>query len=295
MALEKIILFYGFTPVADPNAMRLWQRDLCEGLELRGRILISSHGINATLGGDIDALRTYVRKTREFPGLRDIDVKWSLGSAQDFPRLSVRVRDEIVSFGVPEELKVEPGAVIGGGEHLTPEQVHDLVAARGADVVFFDGRNAFEARIGRMKDAVVPDTHTTHDFVSELDSGRFDHLKDKAVVTYCTGGVRCEILTVLMRNRGFSEVYQMHGGIVRYAEQFGNDGLWEGSLYIFDRRMNQEFGDDTKVIGTCDLCGASTSTFINCNNLSCRHLILMCTACQQTPSSRDCSASHSQN
>ncbi|MFX4798033.1 rhodanese-like domain-containing protein, partial [Acinetobacter baumannii] len=87
---------------------------------------------------------------------------------------------------------------------------------RGNEVVFFDGRNAMEAQIGKFRDAIVPDTETTRDFIAEIESGKYDDLKDKPVVTYCTGGIRCEVLSVLMRNRGFNEVYQLDGGIVRY-------------------------------------------------------------------------------
>src|SRR5699024_8056848 len=140
------------------------------------------------------------------------------GASLDFPKLSVKVRDEIVSFGAPDELKVDASGVIGGGTHVTPEQVNELVADRGDDVVFFDGRNAFEAAIGRFRNAVVPDVDNTRDFVEVLDSGAYDHLKDKPIVTYCTGGIRCEVLSSLMRSRGFDEVYQINGGIVRYGE-----------------------------------------------------------------------------
>ncbi len=155
-------------------------------------------------------------------------MKWSDGTGTDFPRLSVKVRREIVTFGVPDEVKVDEHGVVGGGEHLSPLALHALMSDRD-DVVFFDGRNRFEARIGRFRDAIVPDVATTRDFVAELDSGRYDHLKSRPVVTYCTGGgVRCEVLSALMRNRGFDEVYQLDGGIVRYGgETFGGDGgLW---------------------------------------------------------------------
>ncbi|HCB59880.1 MAG TPA: hypothetical protein DEP82_18725, partial [Arthrobacter bacterium] len=101
MALNRIVLFYGFTPIADPDAVRLWQRALCEKLGLTGRILISKDGINATVGGEIVAVKQYVKTTREYKGFHGIDVKWSDGGAEDFPRLSVKVRDEIVSFGAP--------------------------------------------------------------------------------------------------------------------------------------------------------------------------------------------------
>ncbi|HUZ40298.1 MAG TPA: rhodanese-related sulfurtransferase [Acidimicrobiales bacterium] len=292
MRPQKIILFYEFTPLDDPDAIRLWQRTLCEKLSLKGRILISHHGINGTLGGDIDDLRRYVAATKEFAGFRMIDFKWSEGSADDFPRLRVRVRDEVVSFGATDELTVDHRGVVGGGDRLSPQEIHELVERRGDDVVFFDARNAFEAEIGRFKDAVIPRVRATRDFATVLDSGCYDHLKHKAVVTYCTGGVRCEVLSALMIRRGFQEVYQLDGGIVRYGEAFGDDGLWEGSLYLFDARMHHEFSDHSKVLGACERCAAPTSQYHNCANLACRKLILLCRVCEMDNVSTNCAPHH---
>ena len=290
----KVILYYAFTPLADPEAIRLWQLTLCESLGLKGRILISHHGINGTLGGDMAAVKKYIKATKQYLPFKETQFKWSEGTGNDFPRLKVKVRDEIVSFGAPDDLRVNENGVVGGGVHLKPEELHELVEAKGDEVVFFDGRNSYEAEIGRFKGAIVPDVATTHDFVKELDSGKYDHLKKKPVVTYCTGGVRCEVLSSLMIQRGFEEVYQLDGGIVRYGETFGNDGLWEGSLYIFDNRMNHEFSDHTAVIGKCEKCASPTSKFYNCNNLACRKLILLCESCGADQSSTTCSDSHAE-
>ena len=287
--MPKIILYYGFAPVADPDALRLWQSALCESLNLRGRILISIHGINGTLGGEMDDLKKYVKKTREYPGFKEIDFKWADGTGDDFPRLSIKVRNELVTFGVPDEIKVDENGVVGGGKHLSPKQVHDLVEKRGEDVVFFDGRNAYEAKIGRFKNAVVPNVRTTKDFLREIESGKFDNLKDKPIVTYCTGGIRCEILSTVMKNRGFKEVYQIAGGIVRYGETYGNQGLWEGSLYTFDGRMKVDFEEGTKIIGECDLCGSPTNTFENCAEPSCHFLYLLCANCSAHSAEIECS------
>jgi UPF0176 protein len=125
-----------------------------------------------------------------------------------------------------------------------------------------------------------------------LESGDYDHLKHKAVITYCTGGVRCEVLSALMIGRGFEEVYQLDGGIVRYGEAFGDDGLWEGSLYLFDARMHHEFSDHTKLIGVCERCSAPTSQYHNCANLACRKLILLCEECELDNVSTNCSPRH---
>ncbi|MDN8594228.1 MULTISPECIES: rhodanese-related sulfurtransferase [unclassified Corynebacterium] len=289
---SKILLYYQFRPIPDPEAVRLWQRDLCEGLGLNGRIIISPDGINGTVGGDMDACKAYVRKTKEY--FRGIEFKWSEGGADDFPKLSVKVRDEIVSFGTPEELRVDDRGVVGGGTHLSPEQVNELAASRD-DVVFFDGRNAYEAEIGKFKNAVVPDVNTTHDFISELESGKYDWMKDKPVISYCTGGIRCEILSSLMINRGFEEVYQIDGGIVRYGEKFGNQGLWEGSLYVFDKRMHTEFGpesdEDFVQVGHCVHCGEASNQHYNCaNEPHCRQQYVSCEACREkTPYCPACS------
>jgi UPF0176 protein len=278
MAVYKVLLFYVFTPLADPEAIRLWQRDLCESLGIGGRILISPHGINATVGGELDAIKKYRRKTREYPAFRGIDFKWSEGtSANDFPRLKVRVRPELVGFGAPGEVLVNERGVVGGGQHLKPHEVHELVAKK--EVTFFDGRNQWEAEIGRFKNAVVPDVRTSHDFARELDSGKYDHLKETPVVTYCTGGVRCEILSSMMIKRGFTEVYQMEGGIVRYGEEFGDSGLWEGSLYIFDNRKAVSFTPDAVVIGRCAQCGVPSSWMENCAVSDCRRQMVTCETC----------------
>ena len=292
MELQKIILYYGFAPVADPETLKLWQKTLCESLGLKGRILISKHGINGTLGGDMSALKKYVRATKEFPGFGKIDFKWSEGTGNDFPRLSVKTRKELVAFASPDEIKVDKSGVTNGGKHLKPAEVNKLVEERGDDVVFFDGRNAFEAKIGKFKNAIVPDTDTTHDFIRELESGKYDHLKDKPIVTYCTGGIRCEILSAAMINRGFQEVFQIQGGIVRYGETFKDKGLWEGSLYVFDERMTMDFSDETKVIGECEACSGPTKNFVNCANLGCKDLVLLCESCAEKPENLVCKPNH---
>jgi UPF0176 protein len=274
VAVPKILLFYCFTPIADPDAIRLWQRDLAESLGLGGRILISKDGINGTVGGELTAVKKYVRKTREYAPFKGIDFKWSEGTGHDFPRLSVKVRDEIVSFGAPGELRVDEHGVVGGGTKLSPEQLHELVESK--QVTFFDGRNPIEAAIGRFDNAVVPDVATTRDFVSELDSGKYDHLKSTPVVTYCTGGIRCEVLSSLMVNRGFTEVYQLDGGIVKYGERYGDDGLWKGSLYVFDNRMSMDFSDHAEVISECVVCATPTTHVANCHDVSCHELFVVC-------------------
>lgn len=286
----KVVLFYVFTPLADPEAIRLWQKTLAEKCGLKGRVIISKHGINATLGGDMQGVKEYVRETKSYAPFKKADIKWSDGQGDDFPRLSVKVRPELVTFGSPDEVIVTPAGVQGTGKHLKPHQLHELMAEKGDEVVFFDGRNQWEAEIGKFKDAVVPATETTRDFIAELESGKYDDLKDKPVVTYCTGGIRCEVLSALMKNRGFNEVYQLDGGIVRYAETYGNEGYWQGSLYVFDKRMHMEFSKDAESLGHCGECGKTTADFVNCKEPSCRTQFLRCQECSEAGKLQHCQA-----
>lgn len=277
--MNKVILYYKFTPVADPAMTVRWQKELCARLNLKGRIIISKHGINGTLQGDLKSLRQYKSEMNKSIVFKGITYKWSEAKESAFPRLSIKERPELVAFDRPDEIEVDEKGVKNAGKHLKPEQVHKLVEERGDDVVFFDGRNAYEAAVGKFKNAVVPDTKTTRDFVDELESGKYDDIKDKPIVTYCTGGIRCEALSALMKNRGFEEVYQIDGGIVKYGEKYGDDGLWEGSLHIFDDRMSHNFSDNPKVIGVCVHCEGNTSNYENCAEVSCNRLVLICERC----------------
>lgn len=279
MPMHKVILFYAFTPISDAAAIKLWQRNLCQSLGLTGRIIVSKHGINGTLGGEIEALRTYVKETKKYQGFSKIDFKWSAGDGSEFPKLSVRVRKELVAFGNPDEIQVDATGVVGTGTHLRPEQVHELVEQRGDEVIFFDSRSTHEAKIGKFRDALIPDVETSRDFVAEIESGKYDHLKDRPIVAYCTGGVRCEVLTAVMKSRGFQEVYQIKGGIVRYGNRYGDDGLWDGSLYVFDDRMAIDFTSKAKTIGICESCEQPTKIFVNCSNIACHKLVLLCESC----------------
>ncbi|WP_054952275.1 oxygen-dependent tRNA uridine(34) hydroxylase TrhO [Flaviflexus massiliensis] len=287
--MSRVLLFYCFTPLPDPEAIRLWQRDLCERLGLRGRILVSEHGINATVGGELKACKQYVKTLKSYPAFKNIDMKWSegsgldeLGMSKDFPRLSVKARPEIVSFGVPEELEVDEKGVVGGGTHVRPSEVEDLIA-KHPDLVFFDGRNKVEAEIGRFEGAIVPDTETTHDFVKLFDSGVFDYLKDTPILTYCTGGIRCEVLSALMVRRGFTKVYQLSGGIVRYGEEFGNEGRWQGTLTVFDDRETMDFGPNPAIIGICHSCASPASKLHNCGDSQCLQRLVTCDTCMTKP------------
>ncbi len=275
----KNILFYKFVPIKDPTTTMFWQRQLCKDLDLKGRIIVAKQGINGTLSGDINDLKAYVKQMNQHPDLKKIHYKWSLGDPTNHPKLSVKVRPEIVAFGAADEVKVDHNGVVGGGKHLKPAALHRLMQEKGDEVIFYDGRNAYEAKIGRFKSAIVPKIDTTKGFIKDIEEGEIAAYKDKPIVTYCTGGVRCEILSSLMLQRGYEEVYQMDGGIVTYGDRYKSQGYWEGKLYVFDGRMVTAFDDDAEDLGECVHCQGATSHFVNCLNKQCNKLILVCSRC----------------
>lgn len=282
--MQKILLYYKFTPISDPATVTLWQKAVTDSLNLRGRILVSTQGLNGTVGGDIDDLKKYIKETKKFPGFKDVVFKWSDGGREDFPRMSVKARRELVGFkNSDDEFEVDENGVVGGGKHIKPRQIHELIEKYGDDVVFFDGRNEHEAKIGKFKNAVVPNTNTSRDFIAELESDKYDDIKNKKVITYCTGGIRCEVISAMMKKRGFTDVYQIDGGIVKYGEAYGDDGLWEGSLRVFDNRMTVDFSDHAKTIGECMHCAGPTNNFENCALAECNDLVLICLNCKQNP------------
>ncbi len=266
----------------------MWQKTLCEKLNLKGRILIAEHGINGTVGGELKDLKQYAKETKQHSAFKDMVFKWSDGGREDFPKLAVKVRPEIVTFGAANKIKVNQQGIIGGGKRLKPSQVHELVKERGEDVIFFDGRNKYEAEVGKFKNAVVPEVRHTRDFAKELKDPKYNDIKDKPIVTYCTGGIRCEVLSTLMKQEGFSEVYQIDGGIVKYGEAYGDEGLWEGALYVFDDRITTKFSDKATDIGACIHCKNPTSNFENCADKQCNKHMIVCENCSQKDYCPEC-------
>lgn len=279
--MEKIILYYKFVPVKDPQMTMYWQRELCSRLSLKGRIIISPHGINGTLGGDVKALRQYKSQMNASVVFKDIKYKWSDGGSDYFPKLKVKVKPEIVAFDASDEIVVGEKGIENGGKHLKPAALHKLIEAKkesGEEVIFYDGRNMYEAQIGRFNNTIIPNTVTSRDFKQDIESGEISKHKDKPIVTYCTGGIRCEILSAMMKNRGYDEVYQLDGGIAKYGEMFGDSGLWKGKLFVFDDRMQMSFSNDSEDIAECEKCGKKTSNQVNSNNIR-RKLHIVCEDC----------------
>jgi UPF0176 protein len=281
--MQKIILYYKFVPVPDPETVMFWQRNLCERLKLKGRIIISKQGINGTLGGEMDDVKMYIRDMNKHPLFKRIEYKWSDGSREDFPRLSVRVRPELVTLAPDENFDV-----FNSTKGLKPKAWHKYLEDH-PDAIVLDARNDYESEIGAFKtgNVVKPKIKNFRDIKPELEKLP----KDKPILTYCTGDVRCEYLSAYMKHKGFEEVYHLDGGIVKYGEEFKDNGHWEGKCFVFDQRLNVAFSDKSADIGKCVHCGSKTSNHVNCSNVACNRLILACTACAGTEYCDQCISS----
>jgi UPF0176 protein len=269
--MEKIILYYKFVKVDDPASVMFWQRNLCERLNLKGRIIIAEQGINGTVGGPIDDVKQYIRDMNKHPLFKGAEYKWSDGRADDFPKLSVKVRKELVTLAPDEDFDV-----FNSTKGLRPKAWHKYLQEH-PDAIVLDARNDYESDIGAFKgkNVVKPKIKNFRDIKPELEKLP----KDQPVLTYCTGDIRCEYLSAYMKHKGFDEVYHLDGGIVKYGQEFGDDGLWEGKCYVFDKRMKLAFSENSKNIGVCVHCGDSTSNHENCANKTCNRLVLVCESC----------------
>ncbi len=248
-----------------------WQKELCGRLHLRGRVIVSKHGINGTLGGEVDDVKAYVREMNRTPEFKRIEYKWSDGVRDDFPKLSVKVRSELVTLASDE-----PFDPFDRGTPLRPEAWHEFIQAH-PDATVFDVRNDYESDIGAFKGAIKPKIKTFKQVKAEVEKLP----KDKPVLTYCTGDIRCEYLSAYMKHKGFKDVYHLDGGIVKYGETYGDDGLWEGKCYVFDKRMKLNFSVAGTDIGTCVHCGEKTSRQVNCADASCNRQFVVCKKCSQ--------------
>jgi UPF0176 protein len=279
MTSTSLLLFYRLIPVPDPHSLGLWQRELATRCGVWGSVVVAPHGVQACVSASPERLEAYAYGTREHPDLADLDLRFANGMGAPLPRLSVTVRDELIPFGVAHELRVERGGLLGTGTALGPERLNALVAARGDEVVLLDVRHRHEAEVGRFSGAQPPVAGTARDVLVGLDGGRYDGLRNRPVVTYCTSGLRAELLSTLLRNRGFGEVYRLDGGILAYGRTFADDGLWEGALYVLQDRVRVTFSDHPSVLGRCETCGAPTDVHRDCNAPLCRGWALLCNAC----------------
>lgn len=260
-----VILFYKYVPIADPELFVADQRALCEQLGLKGRILVALEGINGTLAGPAEAVDRYVAQLNSDPRFAGIEMKVSPGDAQTFPRLMVKVRPEIVALRADEEL------IADQDNHLSPAEWKRMLE-EDPEAVAVDVRNRYESAAGKFENAVACDIEYFRELPAYLD--QLAELREKTVLMYCTGGIRCEKASALFRSRGFKRVYQLHGGIMTYQEEFGNEH-WLGECFVFDQRMTVKKEDGLVAIGRCAHTARTTNRFTNCLHDPCHKLFLL--------------------
>jgi predicted sulfurtransferase len=251
-----------------------WQHEISQNLGLKGRILISHEGINGTLGGSEENLDQYIQTMLSHELFGGIDFKKSDGGPECFPRLSVKVRDEAVALGIPYN-QLTPR---NGGQHLTPQETHELLTNKPDDLIILDTRNDYEWAIGKFTDAITPNIENFRDLPKYLDDN-LDQFADKQVLMYCTGGIRCERATAYLNEKNVAKkVYQIEGGIVRYTDQYP-DGFFRGKNYVFDGRIAVRINED--VLGSCSICTQPCDDYYNCLNAMCNKHFIACTDCVQ--------------
>ena len=270
-----ILLYYQYVYIKNYQKFAEEHLQLCKSLGLKGRILVAEEGINGTVGGPKEATDEYMRIMREDERFKDTDFKASIGKAGTFKKMFVRARPELVTLNIDE--KIDPNT--DGGTYLKPEELKKMYD-QNEDFVIVDMRNGYEAKIGRFKSAVTLTMKVFKELPKIVDELKID--KNKKVVTYCTGGIRCEKASALLKKRGFTNVYQLQGGVARYGEKFPND-YWEGKLFVFDERMQVPINtpDKEKIIAQCLHCEKPWDQYINCINALCNKLILCCPDCQE--------------
>lgn len=278
----EVLLYYCYCEVKDPKLICQWQKELCSTLHLIGKIRVATEGINGTVGGTKTATELYAKAMLSHPTLKIMqaqDFKKSEGGAECFSDLRVGVYKEIVPMGVDPDIISYRLA----GIHLEPEEFHKEVKAHlenkslSSDTILLDCRNFYESKIGQFSHCLAPDIRKFSYFPDYVDQN-LDLFKDKKVLMYCTGGIRCERGSAYLRSKNVcKEVYQLKGGIHKYLEQFP-DGFYRGKLFVFDERYAIAFNKD--VISECRYCGCPWDQYQLCSTVFCCQLVLSCTTCR---------------
>lgn len=269
----QVLLYYKYVQIDNPEEIRLEQRSICEALGLKGRIIIASEGINGTVEGTIESTEKYIATMLESKYFKDTHFKRSIGTGSAFPKLSIKVRPEIVSIKIPG---LNPNKV--SGKYLSAEDLHSWFEDK-KEFYIVDMRNDYEYQSGFFEGFIPSDIHNFYDLPNILP--KIEHLKNKTIVTVCTGGIRCEKASGFLVTNGFSDVYQLKDGIQTYMELYPNQHF-KGKLYVFDNRLTLAFNSDDpshEIVGKCLHCGTKTDTYVNCMYDMCHFHYISCSNC----------------
>ncbi|MCL4147896.1 UNVERIFIED_CONTAM: hypothetical protein GTU68_039429 [Idotea baltica] len=285
---DRITLsFYRYVSINDTADFRDKLFIDWEKLNVFGRIYVAKEGINAQIsvpGKNWDEFETYVRNHNYLGN----DLRLNIAVEDDgksFYKLKIKVRPKIVADGLNDE----NFDVTNRGKHLSAEEFNDLTKQDNTIVV--DMRNHYESEVGHFNEAICPDVDTFREALPVVEEILQEH-KDKHIVMYCTGGIRCEKASAYYKHKGFEHVYQLDGGIIQYARDVKENGMenkFIGKNFVFDERLGERISDE--IIANCHQCGAPCDTHVNCKNVTCNLLFIQCEECankQEGCCSDDC-------
>jgi len=285
--MHNILLYYKYVTIENPNELMEEQRRLCRKLNLKCRIIVAKEGINGTLEGLIEDTQKYMDIMLNDPRFIGMNFKISIGNGNAFPKISIKVRDELVSGHLGED-DVNPNEITG--RYINVDELRSLF---NSDEEFYimDMRNDYEHKVGYFKDSILPALSNFRDLPKVIS--KYEHLKDKKIITVCTGGVRCEKASGYLVKKGFKNVYQLHNGIVSYMEKYPNEDFL-GKLYVFDGRVVMGFETDSNkhvVVSNCSKCGNVSDHYIDCEYIHCRGVrhIICCFDCYSSDGKAYCS------
>lgn len=274
--LYRVLLYYKYVTIEDPQQFAKEHKTLCESLELRGRILVAAEGLNGTVSGTTENTDAYMAALRADERFADMEFKIDEVDDHTFRKIIVKARQEIVRLGL--ESDVDPRQKTG--RRLKPAEF--LEAMQREDVVLVDARNDYEYDVGHFRGAMRPTVNTFRDFPQWVRETLAPY-RDKTILTYCTGGIRCEKFSAMLMEEGFSNVCQLEGGIVSYGKDPEVKGrLFDGSCYVFDERVTVPVNrtEEARVISHCYYCGCKSERYVNCANRDCDHQFLCCVNCE---------------
>ncbi|HVZ12409.1 MAG TPA: rhodanese-related sulfurtransferase [Patescibacteria group bacterium] len=274
----RVLLYYKYVTLDNPEKIMRDQRELCERLDMRGRIIVSKEGINGTIEGTIENTEKYISYMETHKEFTGIDYKKSDGTGNAFPKLRVRVRPEIVTANLSH---INPNKTTG--KYLTSEELYDWFETQ-KEFYIVDMRNDYEYASGYFESSIPSGLHNFFDIKDVLP--RIAHLKNKTIVTVCTGGVRCEKASGFLIENDFKDVYQLKNGIQTFMELYPNK-YFKGKLYVFDNRLTLGFNTDDpdhEVVGRCMHCGTSCDLYVNCKYDMCHLHYICCLNCRDKES-----------
>ena len=289
----EILLYYYFTHIEDPESVRDDHAEFVDTLGVKGRIIISKEGINGTISGTKEQTAAYQTYIRETMGFDDIHFKVDESDTHVFPKMSIKVKPELCNLSLEEDL--HPHDITGG--YLEPKAYYEKLI--DPNTVILDARNDYEYDLGHFKNAIKPDIKHFRELPAWFQQNR-EKFEGKTVLTYCTGGVRCEKFSGYLKREGIEDVYQLKGGIVTYGKDPEIQGrLWEGQCYVFDGRIGVPVNRvDPVIVGKDFFTGEPCERYINCANPECNKQILCteenevkyrgscCEACREHPLNR---------